>query len=111
MMGAIQNLAKLIPAEGEADLLELVCRIEKLRALQDDESRLVEQLVKKERRRKAVRVQRVWTHTQKTALLNASKLRGGVKKFALENGMPDRTAWHMLRHLRNGMTKKPKVKG
>lgn len=107
----IQNLAKFIPVEGEPMLLELVSRIEKLRALQDDESRLIELLVRKERRRKAIRVQRSWTITQKTDLLAASKARGGVKKFAIDHNMPERTAWHMLRHLRNGITKRAKVKG
>lgn len=107
----IQNLAKFIPVEGEPMLLELVSRIERLRALQDDESRLVEILVRKERRRTAKRIQRTWTVTQKTELLNASKIRGGVKRFAAMHDMPERTAWHMLRHLRNGITKRPKVKG
>jgi len=107
----IQNLAKFIPVEGEPMLLELVCRIERLRALQEDESRLVELLVRKERRRTAKRVQRTWTVLQKTELLNASKMRGGVKMFAASHNMPERTAWHMLRHLRNGITNRPKVKG
>lgn len=107
----LHNLAKLIPADGEDMLLTLISRIERLRALHDDESRLVEELVRKERRRNAKRVQRVWTHTQKAELLKASKSRGGVKKFADAHGMPDRIAWHMLRHLRNGVTKRAKVKG
>lgn len=112
-MGAmLHDALKAIPAEGEAMLLELVNRIERMRALRDDESILVEYIIKRERDRAKIRVtKRVWTHKQKTALLKASKARGGVKKFAFDHNMPDRVAWHMLRNLRNGMTKRPTVKG
>jgi hypothetical protein len=107
----IQNLAKFIPPEGESVLLELVGRIERLRALQDDESRLVELLIRKERRRSAKRVQRQWSPSEKAELFKAGKKRGGVKAFAASHNMPELTAWHMLRHLRNGNTKRAKVKG
>jgi hypothetical protein len=108
----LHDALKVIPAEGEPMLLELVCRIEKLRTLHHDESKLIECIIKRERDRAKVRVtKRVWTHTQKTALLTAAKSRGGVKKFAIDHNMPERTAWHMLRNLRNGMTKRPSVKG
>lgn len=113
MMGAmLHDALKTIPAEGESMLLELVNRIEKLRALHEDESKLIECIIKRERDRAKVRVtKRVWTHTQKAALLKAAKARGGVKKFAADHDMPARTAWHMLRNLRNGMTKRLPVKG
>lgn len=108
----LQNLAKFIPAEGEDMLLELVGRIEKMRALLDDESILVERIIKRERDRSGIRIKkRVWTKPEKAALLKAAKLRGGVKKFALAHGIEERTAWHMLRNLRNGMTKRLPVKG
>ncbi len=108
----IQNLAKFIPVEGEPMLLELVSRIEKLRALQDDESILVERIIKRERDRSGVRIKkRIWTKTEKDNLLKASKVKGGVKKFACVHNMEERTAWHMLRNLRNGITKRPQVKG
>ena len=107
----IQNLAKVIPLEGETMLLELVGRIERLRALQDDESRLVELLIRKERRRNAKRVQRRWTPAEKTALTKAGKTRGGVKVFATSHNIPESVAWHMLRNLRNGNTKRVTVKG
>lgn len=105
------TLAKIIPAEGEGLLLELVGRIEKHRALSDDESRLVEALVRKEKRRADNRVIRVWTRQQKDELERMAKLRGGVKKFAAKHGMPDKVAWAMLRNLRNGIRNRAKVKG
>jgi len=109
----LASLAKILPTDAEPIVLDLIGRIEKHRALEDDESRLVEALVRKEKRRGA-RVKHVWTKQEDASLLKASKMRGGVRMMAERMGMQQQVLWarlHRLRNSLNGAAKRKKVEG
>lgn len=97
----IESLAKMVPQEAEPLLIELVDRIGKLRALEDDESLLVEAVVKKQRRRTRVRTYKRWTPDDDRELLARQHRRRGVASYAHELGVTETAAWSRLRHLRN----------
>lgn len=110
----IETLANMIPQDGEPLLIELVDRIGKLRALDDDESRLVEAVVKKQRRRARVRTYKSWTPKEDRELLQRQHRRRGVASYAQELGVTETAAWSRLRHLRNlrkGKRGEKEVKG
>lgn len=97
----IEALAKMIPQEGEALLIELVDRIGKMRALSDDESLLVETVVKKQCRRGQARTYKTWSAKEDRELLSRQFRRRAVAEYAITLGVTETAAWSRLRHLRN----------
>lgn len=94
------NLANLIPSEAEPLVLELVERLGKLRAHPDDESLLIESIVRKQRRRNP-RTYHRWSVKEDRELLSRQHLRRGVADYAHQLGITETAAWSRLRHLRN----------
>jgi len=109
MAGALN----LIPAEAEPIVLELLGRINRLRSLKDDESRLTEGLVKREKRRQPSRTH-VWTREDDRTLRRVQHRPRGVAEFAEKIGVSESAAWsrvQVLRHPHKRRAKTPKVEG
>jgi len=96
----IETLAKMIPQEAEPLVIELVDRIGKMRALADDESLLVETVVKKQRRRSPNFTHR-WTPKEDRELLRIQFRPRGVIEFALRIGVSEKAARRRLEKLRD----------
>lgn len=89
------DLAKLVPIEGVPMILALIGRVEELRALRDDESKLVELMVHKERRHAPRRLHK-WTATDNRELLRVQHRPGGVKRFADARDITYKAAFQQL---------------
>jgi hypothetical protein len=88
-----------IPADAEPMVLELIARIEKMRALWDDESDVIAEIVRRERRR-APRVYHTWTPAEDRKLWSRQWQKRGVIATAAEMGITETAARSRLRHLR-----------
>lgn len=100
----------LIPAEAEPIVLELVGRIERLRALKDDESEMIEGIVRRERRR-APRVYHTWTPQEDRKLWATRGRTTGVVALAEQMGVTEAAVRSRLRHLRKGKRCAQQVEG
>jgi hypothetical protein len=110
-MGGAQ---KFIPAEAEPFFMELLERLGRLRALKDDESKLTEALVRRERRRAPKRAYHKWTTRDDRELLRVQSRPRGVADLAQRIGVSDQAAWNRLQRLRNlkrGAGKASRVEG
>ena len=92
---------KFIPVEAEPVVLELLERLGRLRALTDDESRLTEAMVRRQRRRDPKRAYHKWTSADDRELLRVQDRPRGVADFAQRIGVSDQAAWNRLQRLRN----------
>ena len=90
-----------IGQEGEALVLDLVDRIGRCRALSPEESDLVAELVRRERRRGVKRVYRRWAKKEDEELWSRQFRARAVADYAKELGITGTAAWSRLRHLRN----------
>ncbi len=109
-MGGAQ---KFIPADAEPVVLELLERLGRLRALNEDESELTEALVRRERRR-APRKSFRWGKDDNRELLRIQHRPGGIQKFADKRGITYKAAFQQLSRLRNllrGGAKSGQVEG
>lgn len=82
----------------------LLDEVSRTRALDDDESNLLEQLVCRGHRTQGVRVQ--WNVKLDRALLRASYRKGSIRKFAADNGIPDMACYKRLEKLRKKQAEK-----
>lgn len=94
------NLANLIPSEAEPLVLELVERLGKLRAHPDDESLLIETIVRKQRRRSPTFTHQ-WTRAEDRELLRIQHRPRGVIEFASRIGVSEKSARRRLEKLRD----------
>lgn len=88
-----------IGAEGEALVLDLVERIERCRALRPEESDLVAELVRREKRRAPNR-SHAWTAEEDRALVKAGTKPRGVIRLAKRIGVSEKAARRRLEKLR-----------
>lgn len=88
-----------IEAEGEALVLSLVERIERCRALRPDESDLVAELIRREKRRAPNR-SHAWTPDEDRALMRAGAKPRGVIRLAKRLGVSEKSARRRLEKLR-----------
>lgn len=76
----------------------LLDEVSRKRALADDESDLLEQLVCRGHRSQGVRI--IWTTKLDRALLRASFRNGTIRQFAADQGMSEMQAYKRLEKLR-----------
>lgn len=88
-----------IEADGEALVLNLVERIERCRALRPEESDLVAELIRREKRRAPNR-SHAWTAEEDKALLRAGAKPRGVIRLAKRIGVSEKAARRRLEKLR-----------
>ena len=96
------SLAMIGQEGGDALMIELLDRIGRHRALADDESQLLEKLVRRERAR--IRPQRTthkWTRDEDRELLRVQYRRRGVAELAIRNGVTEAAAWSRVQALRH----------
>ena len=89
-MGALVTIFKTLPAEAEPLVLELTGRIEKLRALDDDESRLVEEAIRREKRRTwqdKGTFRHIWTAKEDLRIKTAGHSEAKLKAIAADIGV------------------------
>jgi len=101
-MGDLVALFKQLPSEAEPLVLELTGRIGKLRALDDDESRLLEEAIRREQRRtwqERGSQRHIWTPQEDKLLLHSSSY-CELKRTAELIGVTFRSAEGRLERLR-----------
>ena len=106
------NLNSPVPAGAEGVVVELLDRIGRVRSLRDDESILLEKLVRRSQR--GQRRTHKWTPENDRTLLRVQHRRRGVAKYAEEIGVSEGAAWFRLDSLRKklrGGNDAAKVKG
>lgn len=107
-MNALVRIFKQLPAEAEPLILELTSRIEKLRALDDDESRLVEEAIRREKRRTwqdKGRFRHIWTATEDLLLTTKGHTSKGLERIAIEIGVSYSAAKTRRSNIMNGKRK------
>ncbi len=88
-----------VAAEGEKLVLELVERIERCRALRPEESDLVAELIRREKRRGPNRTH-AWTKAEDRELLRVQTSPRGVIRLAKKLGVSEKSARRRLEKLR-----------
>ena len=96
-----------VAAEGESLVLELLERIERCRALRDDESDLTAELIRREKRRAPNR-SHAWTAAEDRELIRVQARPRGVIRAAKKFGVSEKAARRRLEKLRiQGKCAKP----
>ncbi len=93
------TLAMIGQEGGDALMIELLDRIGRNRALADDESQLLEKLVRQSRTTKAS-VYHKWSREDDRALLRMQHRPRGVANYAKDIGVSEYAAWMRLDRLR-----------
>lgn len=93
------SLAMIGQEGGDAVLIELLDRLGRHRALADDESQLLEKLVRQSQATKAS-VYHKWSREDDRTLLRVQHRPRGVANYAKEIGVSEYAAWMRLDRLR-----------
>lgn len=97
--GDITGLARVIPPAADPMMLELMDRLGRQRALSEDESKLVEILVRRTSRTMPRRLYQ-WTKDDNRELLRVQHRPGAIQAFADKRGMTYKAAFQQLSRLR-----------
>jgi hypothetical protein len=84
----------------EPVLIELLDRLGRLRVLHDDESGILETLIRRDQRKSGSRQLHRWTRDEDRELLRLQYRRRGVADYAVSIGVSERAAWQRLDKLR-----------